>query len=103
MSFTHLHVHSNFSFLDAGSSVQSLLDRAKTLGSDSLADGRAAWQRIARTAGTLQINLLGSLFYFLLHLLRRYRRIARFRPRGKGPFTGLLALNRTVYRHVNLP
>ena len=37
MSFTHLHVHSNFSFLDGGSSVESLLDRAKELGFDSLA------------------------------------------------------------------
>ena len=37
MSFTHLHVHSNFSFLDAGSSVRSLLDRAKSLGCGSLA------------------------------------------------------------------
>ncbi len=37
MSFTHLHVHSNFSFLDGGSSVKSLLDRAKETGCDSLA------------------------------------------------------------------
>jgi error-prone DNA polymerase len=37
MSFTHLHVHSNFSFLDSGSSVESLLDRAKSVGCDSLA------------------------------------------------------------------
>ncbi|MGC8861708.1 MAG: DNA polymerase III subunit alpha [Armatimonadota bacterium] len=37
MSFTHLHVHSNFSFLDGGSSVESLLDRARELGYDSLA------------------------------------------------------------------
>ena len=37
MSFTHLHVHSNFSFLDGGSSVKALLDRAKELGCDSLA------------------------------------------------------------------
>lgn len=35
--FTHLHVHSNFSFLDGGSSVESLLDRAKEVGYDSLA------------------------------------------------------------------
>lgn len=35
--FTHLHVHSNFSFLDGGSSVQALLDRAKEIGCDSLA------------------------------------------------------------------
>ena len=37
MSFTHLHVHSNFSFLDGGSGVKALLDRAKELGCDSLA------------------------------------------------------------------
>lgn len=37
MSYTHLHVHSNFSFLDSGSSVNELLDRAKALGFDSLA------------------------------------------------------------------
>jgi len=37
MSFTHLHVHSNFSFLDGGSSVHSLLDRAKEIGCDALA------------------------------------------------------------------
>ena len=37
MTFTHLHVHSNFSFLDAGSSVGSLADRAKALGCDCLA------------------------------------------------------------------
>lgn len=32
-----MHVHSNFSFLDGGSDVKSLLDRAKELGCDSLA------------------------------------------------------------------
>ncbi len=37
MGFTHLHTHSNFSFLDAGSSVESLIDRAKALGYDALA------------------------------------------------------------------
>ncbi len=37
MGFTHLHVHSNFSFLDSGSSVQSLLDRAREVGCNSLA------------------------------------------------------------------
>jgi len=35
--FTHLHVHSNFSFLDGGSSVEALVDRAKEVGCDSLA------------------------------------------------------------------
>jgi error-prone DNA polymerase len=37
MGFTHLHVHSNFSFLDGGSSVRALLDRAKEIGFDALA------------------------------------------------------------------
>ena len=37
MSFAHLHVHSNFSFLDAGSSVEALVDRAKEVGCGSLA------------------------------------------------------------------
>ena len=31
MSFTHLHVHSNFSFLDGGSSVRALIDRATVI------------------------------------------------------------------------
>lgn len=33
----HLHVHSNFSFLDGGSDVKSLIDRAKAVGCDALA------------------------------------------------------------------
>jgi len=37
MGFTHLHVHSNFSFLDGGSSIQALIDRAKEIGCESLA------------------------------------------------------------------
>lgn len=37
MSFTHLHVHSNFSFLDGGSGVRGLIDRAKAVGCKSLA------------------------------------------------------------------
>ena len=35
--YTHLHVHSNFSFLDGGSSVRALIDRAKEIGCKSLA------------------------------------------------------------------
>jgi error-prone DNA polymerase len=35
--YTHLHVHSNFSFLDGGSGVRALLDRAKEVGCKSLA------------------------------------------------------------------
>ncbi|RJQ53039.1 MAG: DNA polymerase III subunit alpha [Actinobacteria bacterium] len=37
MSFTHLHVHGNFSFRDGASSVEELAERAKALGMDSLA------------------------------------------------------------------
>ncbi len=37
MSFTHLHVHSNFSFLDGGSDIQSLCDRALSVGCKALA------------------------------------------------------------------
>lgn len=37
MPFTHLHVHSNYSFLDAGSSIEALIERAKEVGLDSLA------------------------------------------------------------------
>ncbi|MDO8589423.1 MAG: DNA polymerase III subunit alpha [Armatimonadota bacterium] len=33
----HLHVHSNFSFLDGASSVQALVDRAKAVGCEALA------------------------------------------------------------------
>ncbi|MDO8682805.1 MAG: PHP domain-containing protein, partial [Armatimonadota bacterium] len=33
----HLHVHSNFSFLDGASSVQALVDRAKAVGCSALA------------------------------------------------------------------
>ena len=37
MAFVHLHVHSNFSFLDGGSTVEALVDRAKEVGCDALA------------------------------------------------------------------
>src|SRR5205814_1898155 len=35
--FTHLHVHSSFSFLDGGSSVQALVERAAACGYHALA------------------------------------------------------------------
>ena len=37
MGFIHLHVHSQYSFLDGASSLDSLLERAKTLGMPALA------------------------------------------------------------------
>jgi len=36
-SFVHLHIHSNFSFLDGGSDVKALVDRAEAVGCDALA------------------------------------------------------------------
>ncbi|HUV04515.1 MAG TPA: DNA polymerase III subunit alpha [Armatimonadota bacterium] len=56
--FAHLHVHSNFSLLDAGSSVEALIDRAKEVGCDSLAVtdhdglyGAVRFYKYAREAG----------------------------------------------------
>src|SRR5712692_10081053 len=37
MSFTHLHVHSNYSFLDGGSTIQALVERAQAVGLRALA------------------------------------------------------------------
>jgi len=37
LKFVHLHVHSPFSFLDGGSSIESLLDRAAALGMETMA------------------------------------------------------------------
>jgi len=57
-SFTHLHVHSNFSFLDGGSDVRALVDRAKAVGCDALAltdhnglYGAVRFYKYAREAG----------------------------------------------------
>jgi error-prone DNA polymerase len=57
-TFVHLHTHSNFSFLDSGSGVKSLVDRAKALGCDSLAltdhnglYGAIRFYKYAREAG----------------------------------------------------
>ncbi|MCE5347056.1 MAG: DNA polymerase III subunit alpha [Bacteroidales bacterium] len=36
-TFTHLHVHTQYSILDGASSIPSLIDKAKSLGMDSLA------------------------------------------------------------------
>ena len=37
MAFTHLHVHTEYSLLDASSKIKELTARAKELGMDSLA------------------------------------------------------------------
>lgn len=37
MAFTHLHVHTEYSLLDASSKIKELTARAKKLGMDSLA------------------------------------------------------------------
>ena len=37
MAFTHLHVHTEYSLLDASSKIKELVARAKELGMDSLA------------------------------------------------------------------
>lgn len=56
--FVHLHVHSPFSFLEAGSSIQALVDRAAALGMEALAltdrnrlSGAVAFTRAAAEAG----------------------------------------------------
>ena len=35
--FTHLHVHSNYSFLDGGSTIEALVARAQAVGLQALA------------------------------------------------------------------
>ena len=37
MSFTHLHVHTEYSLLDGAARIEPLVERAKELGMDSLA------------------------------------------------------------------
>lgn len=37
MSFTHLHVHTQYSLLDGSSKIKDIIDQAKELGMDSLA------------------------------------------------------------------
>ena len=37
MSFTHLHVHTEYSLLDGSSKIKEITKRAKELGMDSLA------------------------------------------------------------------
>lgn len=56
--FVHLHVHSPYSFLEAGSSIQDLVDQAAALEMEALAltdrnrlSGAVAFTRAARAAG----------------------------------------------------
>jgi len=56
--FVHLHVHSNFSFMDGAASLDALIDRARQLGMDSMAltdhqglSGAIRFYRKARAAG----------------------------------------------------
>ena len=58
MAFTHLHVHTEYSLLDASSKIKELTARAKELGMDSLAItdhgvmyGVIDFYRAAREAG----------------------------------------------------
>ena len=37
MSFTHLHVHTQYSLLDGSSKIKELVNRVKELGMDSVA------------------------------------------------------------------
>src|ERR1043166_7476260 len=60
--FAHLHVHSNFSFLDGGSSVEALVARAKSVGCRALAltdhhglYGVVRFHQAATAAGLLPI------------------------------------------------
>lgn len=48
MSFTHLHVHTEYSLLDGAARIEPLVKRAAELGMDSLAitdHGRHVWCR----------------------------------------------------------
>src|SRR5438552_4015127 len=62
MSLTHLHVHSNYSFLDGGSSVEALVARAQAVGLRALAltdhhglYGAVRFHQAATAAGILPI------------------------------------------------
>src|SRR5688500_17716439 len=62
MPFTHLHVHSNYSFLDGGSTVEALVARAQAVGCRALAltdhhglYGAVRFHQAAAAAGLLPI------------------------------------------------
>src|SRR5436309_13337745 len=62
MPFTHLHVHSNYSFLDGGSTLEALVARAQAGGLRALAltdheglYGTVRFHRAATAAGLLPI------------------------------------------------
>ena len=60
--FVHLHVHSNFSFLDGGSRIEELVARAAALGQPALAltdhDGLYGAIRFAKTCAKHKIKPL---------------------------------------------
>src|SRR3972149_5521513 len=63
--FVHLHVHSNFSFLDGGSRIEELVDRAAELGQPALAltdhDGLYGIVRFAKACARRGIQaILGA-------------------------------------------
>src|SRR5207245_2079060 len=62
MPFTHLHVHSNYSFLDGGSTIEALVARAQAVGLQALAltdheglYGAVRFHQAATAAGLLPI------------------------------------------------
>ena len=68
-NFSHLHVHSEYSLLDGKSSVKELIDKAKSLGQESIAitdhastSGLWSAQKYAEQVGVKLI--LGSEFYY---------------------------------------
>ena len=50
MSFTHLHVHTEYSLLDGSSKIKELVHQAKELGMDSIAitDHRSEERRVGK-------------------------------------------------------
>ena len=64
MSFTHLHVHTEYSLLDGSSKIKEITKRAKELGMDSLAItdhgvmyGVIEFYEAAKKAGIVNITI----------------------------------------------
>jgi len=78
VAFTHLHVHTEYSLLDASSKIKELTARAKELGMDSLAItdhgvmyGVIDFYRAAKEAGIKPIIGCGKLCVSLLGTYRK--------------------------------